>query len=264
MMQMRHRGFKVLVDQMCEFLRTGRRMDRRGGRVDAQLLAVTLDGLGRIVRLDERHGAIAPGLVRCSEHVSLVHAGDVQQHLADLGRIDVLAARDDQVLGAREHPQKTASIERGAITRHEEAVGTHRLARVQVSRKDARPGQAQLADAPFIGAHDACLIPGQQAQTPIEAARHGRGGHQARRLGHAVARVHRRLRAQRRADRVVVQRRAAQQDAGVLADHTVVVGLQEVGQHLVHDRDVRHLEAQHVVQDARRVEPLVEDERRSG
>ena len=57
-------------------------------------LVVGLDALGR---LDHRLDLLAPVLVGDAEDGGVAHLGVREQHVLDLGRVDVGAARDDHV-----------------------------------------------------------------------------------------------------------------------------------------------------------------------
>ena len=75
------------------------------------------------LRRDDRDDAFAEIAVRRADHRRFLHAGLlVEQHL-DLLRIDVVAARDHQVLGAADDRDIAVGIDLAEIAGDEEAVG---------------------------------------------------------------------------------------------------------------------------------------------
>ncbi len=129
---------KEIVHHAGEFLRAGSSRYPRFLGVKPQNLMVVRNGVGGIVGLNEGHGAVPPYLIGRAEHVRILHAGDAQQHVAHLCRIDVLAARDDEVFGTRVHAKKAVAVDGRTVARYEEAVGALRFSRVQVPLEDTR------------------------------------------------------------------------------------------------------------------------------
>ena len=261
MMQLRHAAVQVIVHHVREFLRAGCRTNAALSRVDAQFFLVMRNGFGGIVGFNERHWAVTPGFIGGTEHVGITHAGDTQQHIANLCRVDVLAARDNKVFGAGIHAQQTVTVDGSAVARNEKAIGAHRLASIQVPFENARARNVQLANTIGIGAYHAGIVTRQQFKPAIEVAGNGSRSNKAGGFRHAVAGIQTHLRAHCHAQRFLVQCGAAQQHASVLADNLVVVGLQQISQNLVHHRDMGNAVAQHVVQNARRAVVLIYDKR---
>ena len=73
--------------------------------------------------LDKAHRAAAPRVIGGAEHVGVGHAGHAEQLLANLGRIDVLAAGNEHVVGAFLHEQQPVFVERRRVASQEKAVG---------------------------------------------------------------------------------------------------------------------------------------------
>ena len=119
----------------------------------------------------------------------------------------------------------------------------------------------QLANAIGIGAYDASIVAGQKLQPAIETADYRSRGNEAGSFRHAVAGVQVCFCAQSHAQRLFVQRRTAQKNACVLPDNLVAIVFQQIGQNLIHYRNMRNAETQHVIQHAHGVVALVHDER---
>ena len=103
MMKLRHAAIQVIVHHMGVFLRARCRANAALSRVDAELFLVAGNGFSGIIGLDERHRAIPPGFVGGAEHVGVLHAGNAQQNILDFSWVDVFAARNNEVFGARVH-----------------------------------------------------------------------------------------------------------------------------------------------------------------
>ena len=179
----------------------------------------------------------------------------------NFGRVNVFAARNNEVFGARVHTQKTVTVDRCSVTGNEIAIGAHGLASIQVALEDARARNVQLANAIGIGAYDASIVAGQKLQPAIETADHRSRGNEAGSFRHAVAGVQVCFCAQSHAQRLFVQRRTAQKNACVLPDNLVAIVFQQIGQNLIHYRNMRNAETQHVIQHTHGVVALVHDER---
>ena len=128
MMKLRHAAIQVIVHHMGVFLRACCRTNTALSRIDAKLFLVAGDGFGGIVGLDERHGAIPPGFIGGAEHVGVLHTGNAQQNILNFSRVDVFAARNNEVFGARVHTQKAVTVDRGPVAGNEIAIGAHSLA----------------------------------------------------------------------------------------------------------------------------------------
>ena len=119
----------------------------------------------------------------------------------------------------------------------------------------------QLANAIGIGAYDASIIAGQKFQPAIKATGYRSRGNEAGSFRHAVAGVQVCLCTQSHAQRLFVQRRTAQKDTCVLPDNPIAIVFQQIGQDLIHYRNMRNAEAQHVIQHSHGIVALVHDER---
>src|SRR3546814_11582764 len=74
------------------------------------------------------------------------------EHILDLDRIDILAARDEHLLPAAGDVGEAIGVAAGKVARAEPAVGgesrTRRLLVVPVTRRDAGAREEQVADGP--------------------------------------------------------------------------------------------------------------------
>ena len=241
-MQVRHMRLEVFVNIAREFLWARSRPDTRLFGIEAQLLIVFCNGFRRIVGLDERHRPIAPQLICGAEHIGILHAGNAQERLANLFRIDVLTTGNDEIFHALIHIELAIAPHASAIARHEVAIHAHCSTCVQITREHPRAFYLKLADPLLVGLNDVNEIARQHAQATIEPARDGRTSDHGGRLGHAVARENARPSAKRLLDGLLIERSATQQDAFILRDDTVVVVGEQVLQDLVDHGDVRNLE----------------------
>ena len=215
----------------------------------------------RRIALDEADRAAAPFLVGRAEDIGVGHTGHAQQLLADLGRVDVLPARDEHIVGAFLHVQLAVGRDGRRVAGQEEPVGRVGGARVQVAGEQPGTAHGKAAEPVGAGVHDAGLVAGKQLHAARETGQHQGVRDVAGRLGHAVAGVHAGACGQGAAERLRVQRAPAQQDAHVAAQLIGVRRRQHVLQHLVDHRDVGGAAAGGIGQHAAGVEALVEDER---
>ena len=215
----------------------------------------------RRIALDEADRAAAPFLVGRAEDIGVGHTGHAQQLLADLGRVDVLPARDEHIVGAFLHVQLAVGRDGRRVAGQEEPVGRIGGACVQVAGEQPGAAHGKAAEPVGAGVHDAGLVAGKQLHAARETGQHQGVRDVAGRLGHAVAGVHAGACGQGASERLRVQRAPAQQDAHVAAQLVGVRRRQHVLQHLVDHRDVGGAAAGGVGQHAAGVEALVEDER---
>src|SRR5690606_37519130 len=97
-----------------------------------------LQGSDQLVRLHLRTGPgdhdrdadLAEVRVRHADHGALRHAGHVVEVAFDFGRVDVVAAADDQVLAAAHDGDVAALVDLADIARPEPAVGGEFLLRL--------------------------------------------------------------------------------------------------------------------------------------
>ena len=193
------------------------------------------------------------------------HAGCAQQLPSDLGRVDVLATRNEHVVGALLHVQQ-AVAKHGRVAREEESV--HRVggARVQIALEQAGAFDGKATEAVLPRIDDVRPIGRHEPQTSTKCRSHQAIRYLAGRLGHAVARVHPRADRQRPFERARIHRPAPQQDARV-ATHGVYGQLgarrKQILQHLVDHRNVGGAASGRVGQHARGVETAIQDEGRA-
>src|SRR3546814_9842758 len=98
---------------------------------------------------DEGAGRLAPALVRPGDHRRLHDLGMPEQHVLDLQRRDVLAARDDDVLGAVLDLAVAVGMQHRQVAAAEPDVGERLAGRrrvLQVPLHDGVYAQPELAD----------------------------------------------------------------------------------------------------------------------
>ena len=210
--------------------------------------------------LDKAHRAAAPRVIGGAEHVGVGHAGHAEQLLANLGRIDVLAAGNEHVVGAFLHEQQPVFVERRRVASQEKAVGGIGRPRIQVPAEQPRPAHGQAPEPVGPRIDDAGNIAAHQAHSAGKARLNQGIGYLAGGFGHAVAGEHPRMRLQRAPERAGVQRPATEQDARIAAKLHRVRGVEHVLQHLVHHRNVRDALLRGVGEHAIGVEAAVENE----
>src|SRR5207244_10836448 len=69
------------------------------------------------------HHRLTEIAMRCPDHRTLGDTFDLLDDTLDLGRIDIEAARDDEILVAPDYVDVALVILEGEVTRHEETVG---------------------------------------------------------------------------------------------------------------------------------------------
>jgi hypothetical protein len=156
--------------------------------------------LGRLAdEDDERDARLAPALVRNADDRCLRTAGVLVEDVLDLGRVDVLAARDDHVLRPADDPVVALVVARRDVAGEEPAVGEgggRRLRVPPVAGEDVRPLDEQLAlgdaveEATALGVakRDVDVRVGLAGEAALPRRVLGRQAeHVRRRLGEAVA-----------------------------------------------------------------------------
>ncbi len=93
------------------------------------------------------HAGLAPALVGAAHHGALRHPGVLGQQLLDLGRVDVLPAGDDHVLGAAHHGVAAVGVLARQVAAVEEAFGVERGDVGPIQPHHVRAAHADLAHA---------------------------------------------------------------------------------------------------------------------
>ena len=178
---------------------------------------------------DDRGHRLLPLGVLAADHGGVGHLGVAQQHLLDLGRDDVLAAADDQVV------EPVLDVEEAFLIDFAEVAGVQPAVGVGAAGGDGRSLDQDLAvggdpqvggeQRPAGGAELAARVGGRQR-------RHLRAG-----LGEAVGLDHGRALGDRLFQRLLRDRAAADQDRPRAGE--VGAGLEQAGQHRRHQRDDR-------------------------
>ncbi len=156
-------------------------------------------GLGRWItgRHDHRDHELTPFVGRFAHHRDLGDAGVREQHVLDLARVHVEAARDDELLGSPDDAEVAVVIELADVAAAEPSVGVERVAGrvvpVPVAGEHVRSAEQDLARRPSARRTSTPgsgkpTVPG----TPLAVVgiRHVHD-----RLGHAVALQHAHARA---------------------------------------------------------------------
>ena len=146
--------------------------DGRGGRGRSDDLGFRDGGAG--LELDERARRLAPPRVGLGDHRGGEHRGMAVEHVLDLERRDVLAARDDDVLGAVLDLEVAVGVHHGEVAGMEPAAGEGRLGGLRVLEVALHGDVAaehDLAHGLAVGGH----------------RRHGLGVHHREALFHQVA-----------------------------------------------------------------------------
>ena len=131
------------------------------------------------------HDARAEVVIRDARDAGLAHRRMLQQHRLDLGRVHVLAARDDQVVASVEHLQAAVGVEAADVAGVQPAAlerARRRLGIVQVALHHGRSAHQDLARR--AGRRVAAVVDDPQLR-----ALHGRIGRGVRRAGRAAARA---------------------------------------------------------------------------
>ena len=132
----------------------------------AAVLAKLVLGRGRArAEDDERDAGLAPALVRDADDRGLEHRRVVVEDVLDLGRIDVLAARDDQLLDPAHDPVEALVVALGDVAgqrasrrrtppRSRRGCASSRRTRSARARR-APPSRGRRACAPLSGSRSA-------------------------------------------------------------------------------------------------------------
>jgi len=222
----------------------------------------------RISHLDHRDGAPAPGGVFRAVYIGIGHIGNLEQAPANLLGVHVLAARHEHVVGAFLDGDR-AALHDGGIAGEEESVGRGGELRADVAPEHAGTADPQLAAPVVIGIDHARIVARQQEQHAAIVFVDGAKRHEARGLGHTIARHHRRLELLRERDGLGVRRCATEQDAAVrtqrvnAAMHALLRPFQQVTQGFVDHRNVRRAKALRVGEHAVGIETAVEQKWRA-
>ena len=117
----------------------------------------------------------------------------------------------------------------------------------------------QLPNALFIGTHDTHVIARKHLQCPIKITRHWRCSNKACSFCHAVAGKHFRLCLQCFTNGFVVEFSTAQKNTVIFSYDTISIMFEQIGQDLIHDRNMGNTKTEHIIQNALRLIALVYD-----